>query len=151
MTKKTIKEGLHEDLKKIYNSFEQYIKSHRMVFDIHTDEGGYQSYFVPKDHADEIAGLRDHMEVEADRNGVHMQVRPSKRGTQFIFSVMALNELEEDQYKSPTRKHLRDQSMFPSSFDKSRTFGGVSGYNGKKDKKRKKRLEESIDKALEEL
>ena len=91
------------------------------------------------------------MEIESDRNNIFMETRPSKRGTQFIFSVAALNELEEDQYKSPTRKYLRDQSMFPSSFDKSRTFGGISGYNGKKDKKRKKRLAERIDRELDEL
>lgn len=32
----------------------------------------------------------------------------------------------EDQYKSPTGKHRRDQSMFRSSFRKSRSFGGLS-------------------------
>ena len=31
----------------------------------------------------------------------------------------------EDQRKSPTGKHRRSQSMYPSSFKKSKTFGGV--------------------------
>lgn len=34
--------------------------------------------------------------------------------------------LKEDQIKSPTGKHRRSQSMFRSSFRKSKTFGGVT-------------------------
>lgn len=44
--------------------------------------------------------------------------------------------LSEDQLKSPTRGHLRLQSAFPSSIGPSRSFGGVSGYNGQSKKKK---------------
>jgi hypothetical protein len=143
-----LNEGLKEELKTIYYEFEKYIKAHNMTFDISVDEGGYQSYFVPKDHADKIPALTDYIDIACDKNGVHMKTEKSKRGTQFTFSIAALNELEEDQYKSPTRKVLRDQSAFPSSFGPSKTFGGISKYNGTK---RKKKLSENIDEALENL
>lgn len=52
--------------------------------------------------------------------------------------------LEEDQYKSPTGKHRRGQSMYPSSFGRSRTFGGVT--NGPRRKKTKKEgFERNLD------
>ena len=35
--------------------------------------------------------------------------------------------VSEDQYKSPSRKMVRDQSSFPSSFGKTKSFGGVGG------------------------
>lgn len=40
--------------------------------------------------------------------------------------------IKEDQYKHPTRKHHRDQSAFPSSFGKTKSFGGLkeSGISG---------------------
>ncbi|MBD3407275.1 MAG: hypothetical protein GF411_14240 [Candidatus Lokiarchaeota archaeon] len=34
--------------------------------------------------------------------------------------------MQEDQYKYPNRKHIRKQSLFRSSFNKSRSFGGRS-------------------------
>lgn len=34
--------------------------------------------------------------------------------------------LKEDQYKSPTGKHRRSQTTYPSSFSKSKSFGGVT-------------------------
>lgn len=37
----------------------------------------------------------------------------------------------EDQYKSPTRRMIQKQSAFRSSFGKTKSFGGVSKYNGK--------------------
>lgn len=37
----------------------------------------------------------------------------------------------EDQYKSPTRRMIQKQSGFRSSFNKTKSFGGVSGYDGK--------------------
>lgn len=37
----------------------------------------------------------------------------------------------EDQYKSPSRRMIQKQSSFRSSFGKTKSFGGVSGYNGK--------------------
>lgn len=36
-----------------------------------------------------------------------------------------LDDLWEDQYKSPTGKHRRQQSMYRSSFSRSKTFGGL--------------------------
>lgn len=35
----------------------------------------------------------------------------------------------EDQYKSPTRRMIRKQSAFPSSFGPSKSFGGVGGQD----------------------
>ena len=49
--------------------------------------------------------------------------------------------LGEDQYKFSTRKHIRQQSLYPSSFGPSRSFGGVSGYNGNKNRTRRSMLE----------
>lgn len=41
-----------------------------------------------------------------------------------------LNDLREDQYKWSSRKVIRKQSGFRSSFGPSKSFGGVSRYNG---------------------
>lgn len=49
-----------------------------------------------------------------------------------------LNNMNEDQYKSPTRKLIRKQSAHPSSFAPSKSFGGISGYS----KYSKKKMEE---------
>jgi hypothetical protein len=49
-----------------------------------------------------------------------------------------LETMNEDQYKSPTRKLIRKQSAHPSSFEPSKSFGGISGY----DKYSKKKMEE---------
>lgn len=38
-----------------------------------------------------------------------------------------LQNLDEDQYKSPTRRMIRKQSAYPSSFGRSKSFGGVGG------------------------
>jgi hypothetical protein len=46
--------------------------------------------------------------------------------------------LNEDQYKSPTRKLIRKQSSHPSSFAPSKSFGGIDGYG----KYSKKKMEE---------
>jgi hypothetical protein len=42
---------------------------------------------------------------------------------------------EEDQYKVPTRRMIRKQSAWPSSFGPTRSFGGISRYNHKTGKK----------------
>jgi hypothetical protein len=55
-------------------------------------------------------------------------------------AIHEANKITEDQYKSPTRRHIRKQSSFPSSFRPSRSFGGVSGY-GKYSKKKAMREE----------
>ncbi|MEM3097444.1 MAG: hypothetical protein QXU32_01825 [Nitrososphaerales archaeon] len=57
--------------------------------------------------------------------------------------IMAIEHklLDEDQYKFATRKHLRQQSLYPSSFGPSRSFGGISGYNDKKNNTRHNMLE----------
>lgn len=45
----------------------------------------------------------------------------------------------ESQYKHPTGRHLRSQSAFPSSINKSRSFGG------RKDQTLRERLDAAID------
>jgi hypothetical protein len=46
--------------------------------------------------------------------------------------------MNEDQYKSPTRKMIRKQSAHPSSFEPSKSFGGIDGYS----KYSKKKMDE---------
>ena len=52
-----------------------------------------------------------------------------------LIKALLEDPIEEDQYKSPTGKHRRDQSAFPSSFGKSRTFGGRTNGGNRKTKK----------------
>jgi hypothetical protein len=67
-----------------------------------------------------------------------------------LIKALLEDPIEEDQYKSPTGKHRRDQSMFPSSFGPSRTFGGRT--DGKKTKKEdfNRKLEWLLNEELDE-
>lgn len=62
-------------------------------------------------------------------------------------------KIREDQNKYPTGKHRRDQSMYPSSFSKSKSFGGVANGGSKKKSKKKKSksLAERLDAAFSNL
>ena len=61
-----------------------------------------------------------------------------------------INSMNEDQYKSPTRKLIRKQSAHPSSFAPSKSFGGVSGY-GKYAKKMDECYQGEIGKISQDL
>lgn len=54
------------------------------------------------------------------------KVRAGKIPIQQSGNKEAAKATFEDQYKSPTGKHRRDQSMWPSSFGPSKTYGGIS-------------------------
>lgn len=51
-----------------------------------------------------------------------------------VLQVLNIDEIQEDQYKSPTSRHTRKQSPFPSSFGPSKSFGGISTRRNKKRK-----------------
>lgn len=70
-------------------------------------------------------------------DGVKRMCGCYNRGDEEIPAIMLsdiLSSLNEDSLKYPTRKHLRDQSQFPSSFNPSKSHGGVSAYGSKKRK-----------------
>lgn len=60
-----------------------------------------------------------------------------------------LRPFVEDQYKSPTGFHRRRQSSYPSSFTKSKSFGGVAGDKVEKSKP-KSDLDNKLGKAISE-
>jgi len=64
-------------------------------------------------------------------------------------SVKPLVIASEDQYKSPNRKMIRDQSGFPSSFSKTKSFGGVGG--SKKNISYKRLSESAFNKKLDSV
>jgi hypothetical protein len=60
-------------------------------------------------------------------------------------------DLSEDQYKSPTRRMIQRQTMFRSSFGPSKSFGGVTKYNGQKSKHMKEYYQGSVGKITDNL
>lgn len=54
-----------------------------------------------------------------------------------------LKPFMEDQYKGSTGFHRRNQTSFPSSFNKSKSFGGVSNGGNKGKKRKQKKVYES--------
>ena len=59
--------------------------------------------------------------------------------------------MNEDQYKSPTRKLIRKQSAHPSSFAPSKSFGGISGYSKYSKKKMDECYQGEIGKTSKDL
>lgn len=57
--------------------------------------------------------------------------------------------MNEDQIKAPTGRHRRAQSLFPSSFHRSKSFGGVTNGPKKRSRKKYKSIAERIENALE--
>jgi len=98
---------------------------------IYTNEDDYQAYLVR---------LGDHskiMESLKANNWVEVRHSESQEGVLFEFFIKTIGE---DQYKSPTRRQIRRQSMFRSSFAPSRSYGGISGYG----KALRKRIAETL-------
>jgi hypothetical protein len=60
-------------------------------------------------------------------------------GVLFTFGIKVIGEknIDEDQYKSPTRRHIQRQSFFRSSFAPTKSFGGRGG-------KLSKRIDEAL-------
>jgi len=54
------------------------------------------------------------------------KVRQGKTIYQKNKKIEEILDMMEDQYKNPTGKHRRKQSTFPSSFHKSKSFGGIT-------------------------
>ena len=131
----TYMEELEEPIAKMYAEFVKFCKRYNIRYSIVTDERDIQRYQIKPtgpntDISSKVTDLRGHMEKEARKNGVVIDYDESHRdGPLFSFTLEALvdrkQSFDEDQLKSPDRKHLRSQSYFPSSFDKTTSFGGV--------------------------
>jgi len=139
-------EGLEESLSKVYKEFDKVANNLGIRYSIVVDERDLQAYEVKKFDPKKLPELRDKVEVAAQKNGVVMKYEEEHRdGPLFTFSLGVIvdkkKKVEEDQYKYGPRKHVRDQSVFPSSFNPSVSFGGVG----------RKKFKEDLDKALENL
>ncbi len=128
-------DGIDPKLRPICSAFSQLCGELNIGYSIVEDEFDRQIYVVATD--DER--LIDQMRALVEENNAFMIIN----GKRMIF---ATEQLDEDQYKSPTRKWIRQQSAFPSSMGKSRTFGGVEGYNNssnKYQKRKRRKMDES--------
>ena len=138
-------EGLEESLKKVYEEFDKTAKRLGIRYSIVVDEHDLQGYEVKQFDPDKLDTLRDKVEAAAQKNGVVLNYGESHReGPLFTLSLGVIvdkkKKVSEDQYKFGNRKHTRDQSIFPSSFGPSVSYGGVG-----------RKFKEDLDKTLESL
>ena len=127
-------EALDPRLLETFQVFDAFCREKGIRYTINGGEYDHQDYLVrlPGDHAI----LEQHMKGAISKM-IAMEVVPYQEGNLFTFSIKAIGE---DQYKSPTRKQIRKQSAFRSSFGPSRSFGGIKGYG-----KLSKKLSEALD------
>ncbi len=135
-------EELDDSLKKLYLEFDKFCAENGIEYSIDVDEHNKQAYRIIdqtniedlKKHVHELAAhLPITVDIDQDRN--------SNDGILFTFGIKAIID---DQYKSPTRKHTLDQSAFPSSFTKSKTFGGRGAEESRVIQRIDKRLDEEL-------
>jgi len=123
-------DSLDPRLLEAFKEFDAFCRSNGIRYVVSEDGYDYQKYLV------KFPWAKDHTVVEQHMNNalskmVVMDVASQPEGALFTFGVKVFGE---DQYKSPTRKMIRKQSPFRSSFGPSKSFGGVRGY-GKLNKK----------------
>jgi len=124
-----------------FDAFDKFCRKNGIRYNIDNNEYDKQSYLVKLgDHA----ALKEHMDGILNKL-VIMDTGNRIDGTLFTFGVKVIGEktVDEDQYKSPTRRHIRRQSAFPSNFGQSKSFGGIKGY-GRSSQKLNKKLSEAL-------
>lgn len=138
-----ITEELDTNLQEVHKTLDDYCQQNGMNYSVDCDEASEQGYLVSK--SKKMIQLIDHMrqQVEALKDQVVMTINPQpstplnvgplpavrKDGTLLHFAVKPIQDSvipSEDQIKSPTTKHIRDQAPFRSSFGKSKSFGNIT-------------------------
>jgi hypothetical protein len=119
-------QGIDTRLLDAFMAFDATCRSLGIRYSIDTNDDDYQAYLVKLGDSSKIT---ESLKVS---DWVNMNLTEDSEGTLFEFSIKTIGE---DQYKAPTRNRIRKQSMWPSSFGRSRSYGGVSGYSGKLHKK----------------
>lgn len=120
MGRNELYEELNPALTAIAVAFDEYCAKNNIEYTIESDECNEQAYHVK---LDDVAPIKSNMDEACADHKVFMRVEEDKFGHLFLFR---LEPIQEDQYKHPTRRHLRSQSAFRSSFDKSKSFGGTN-------------------------
>ena len=114
-----------------FKTFDALCRENGIRYYIGANEDNYQAYIV---RLGDTSKITENLEINK-----LVTMRQGERNGETLFEFY----IGEDQYKSPTRKHIRDQTVFPSSFSPSKSFGGVSTYN-KSSGKLKKKLSEAL-------
>lgn len=123
-----IDESLDPRLLETFQKFDAFCRENGVRYLINDGEYDHQEYLVTfGDHT----VVEQHMKDSISKMVVMDVNNDYQEGTIFTFGIKTIGE---DQYKSPTRKQIRKQSAFRSSFGPSRSFGGIKGY-GKLNKK----------------
>jgi hypothetical protein len=123
------KPGILPALLAIFKTFDALCKEHGIDYSIVSDERDRQGYLVGHAFSEKIDGLVRRLSAAADEGGVHMETdRNHRQGTLLTFTLQAIQDgrIHEDQYKWATGKLRRKQSMWPQSFGRSKSFGGVT-------------------------
>lgn len=138
-----ITEELDSNLQEVHRTLDEYCHSNNINYSVDCDEASEQGYLVSK--TKKMSQLIDYMkqQVESMRDQVIMTINPQpstplnigplpavrKDGTLLHFAVKPIQDSlipSEDQIKSPTTKHIRDQAPFRSSMGKARSFGNIT-------------------------
>ena len=139
-----IGESIDPRLLEAFKIFDSFCRKNGVRYSIDSDEHNQQGYLVKLGDHD---ALREHMTSELNDKWVVMDTDNNRLdGTLFTFGIKVIGEKEivdEDQYKSPTKRHIRRQSAFPSTFGPSKSFGGIKGY-GRSSQKLGKKLSEAL-------
>lgn len=101
--------------KKYEKDIREWLEHHEILFD-YINENPDQ----PKDSSGKIVA-----DVYIDDRAVNAR-RDWDEIIGEVLQILGIDEIKEDQYKSPTSRHTRKQSSFPSSFGPSKSFGGIS-------------------------
>jgi hypothetical protein len=121
-------ESLDPRLLEVFREFDAFCREKGVRYTINDGAHDHQEYLVTfGDHT----VVEQHMKDAISKMIVMEVDTRHQEGAIFAFGIKAIGE---DQYKSPTRKQIRKQSAFRSSFAPSRSFGGIQGY-GKLNKK----------------
>ena len=118
-----------------FKAFDALCRENGIRYTIDANEDDYQAYSIRLGDPSKITE-----NLDINTKWINVRRSDSPAGTLFEFSTKVFGE---DQYKSPTRKHVRDQTMWPSSFGPSKTFGGVGGRKPGT-KKLKKKIAEAL-------
>jgi hypothetical protein len=141
-------EDINPDLRAVAERFDCYCQEKHIEYTIESDEHDEQGFHVKQD---DVNVLRNYMDEACADHKVVMTVQPDKFGNLFLFRLESLQEVEavdgenlpEDQYKYGSRKLIRAQSAYPSSFGKTKSFGGRGGAKNES-------FEDSLKQKLEE-
>ncbi len=138
-----IGESIDSRLLETFKIFDSFCRKNGVRYSIDSDEHNQQGYLVKLGDHD---ALREHMTLELSDKWVVMDTDNNRLdGTLFTFGIKVIGEktVKEDQYKSPTKSHIRRQSAFPSKFGPTQSFGGIKGY-GRSSQRLSAKLSEAL-------